>query len=91
MSIQKAGFIYLVLINIAAYAAFGWDKHKARQAGWRIPERTLLLFALMGGSIGAWMGMKIFRHKTRKAKFKAGVLAILTAQCAGAVIALGIL
>ena len=90
MSIQKAGIIYLILINLAAYAAFGWDKHKARRGGWRIPERTLLLLALAGGSVGAWIGMKVFRHKTRKAKFKVGVLVILTVQCIGAVMALRI-
>lgn len=91
MSVQKVGLIYLVLINIAAYAVFGWDKHKARWGGWRIPEKTLLLLALAGGSIGAWIGMKVFRHKTRKAKFKVGVLVILTVQCVGAVIALRML
>lgn len=91
MSVQKAGLIYLALINIAAYAVFGWDKHKARWGGWRIPEKTLLLLALAGGSIGAWIGMKVFRHKTRKAKFKVGVLVILTVQCVGAVIALRML
>lgn len=91
MSIQKAGFIYLILINISAYAAFGWDKQRARWGGWRIPEKTLLLLALAGGSIGAWIGMKVFRHKTRKAKFKVGVLVILTVQCVGAVIVLKML
>lgn len=91
MSVQKVGLIYLVLINIAAYAVFGWDKHKARRGGWRIPEKTLLLLALAGGSIGAWIGMKVFRHKTRKAKFKVGVLVILTVQCVGVVIALRML
>lgn len=91
MSVQKVGLIYLALINIAAYAVFGWDKHKARWGGWRIPEKTLLLLALAGGSIGAWIGMKVFRHKTRKAKFKVGVLVILTVQCVGAVIALRML
>lgn len=91
MSIQKIGLIYLVLINIAAYAAFGWDKYKARWGGWRIPEKTLLLLAFAGGSVGAWVGMKVFRHKIRKAKFKVGVLVILTVQCAGTFIALRML
>ncbi len=85
MSIQKAAFIYLVVINIAAYAAFGWDKYKARWGGWRIPEKTLLMLALIGGSAGAWIGMKRFRHKIRKARFKVGILVILTVQCAGIV------
>lgn len=85
MSIQKAAFIYLVVINIAAYAAFGRDKYKARWGGWRIPEKTLLMLALIGGSVGAWIGMKRFRHKIRKARFKVGILVILTMQCAGIV------
>lgn len=85
MSIQKAAFIYLVVINIAAYAAFSWDKYKARWGGWRIPEKTLLMLALIGGSAGAWIGMKRFRHKIRKARFKVGILVILTVQCAGIV------
>ena len=85
MSIQKAAFIYLVVINIAAYAAFGWDKYKARWGGWRIPEKTLLMLALIGGSAGAWIGMKRFRHKIRKARFKVCILVILTVQCAGIV------
>lgn len=88
MSIEKAAVLYLAAVNIAAYAAFGWDKYKARYGRWRIPEKTLLMLALIGGSVGAWLGMKMFRHKIRKAKFKIGVLVILTVQCAGVVMAL---
>lgn len=75
--------VYLAAMNLAAFAAFGWDKMKARWGGWRISEKTLMALALLGGSVGAWAGMKYFCHKTRKAKFKVGILVILTAQCLG--------
>jgi len=60
--------IYLVL-NLIAFAAFGWDKHKAIAQKWRTPEKTLLLMALCG-PWGAILGMETFRHKTQKLKFK---------------------
>lgn len=87
MSVRMAAIICLAVINVITFIAFGWDKQKARQGGWRIPERTLLLLALFGGSVGAWAGMKVFRHKIRKGRFKTGILAILTLQCAGVVLA----
>ena len=61
------------------------DKHKARKKRWRIPERTLIGSALLGGSVGALLGMYTFRHKTRHLKFTLGVPAILIAQIALAV------
>lgn len=60
--------VYL-LLNLIAFAAFGWDKHKAIAQKWRTLERTLLLLALLG-PWGAVLGMETFRHKTRKLKFK---------------------
>ncbi len=72
--------IYLIVINIAAFAAFGYDKHQARTGGWRVPERTLLLMAVIGGSIGALAGMYYFHHKTRHNSFRLGVPAILVIQ-----------
>lgn len=71
---------YLLAANLAAFCLCGWDKRCARRGAWRIPERTLLLSALLGGSIGFLCGMKLFHHKTRKPKFKFGVPAILIAQ-----------
>lgn len=56
-------------INIVSFAAFGIDKWKARHHRWRIPEATLLLLAFLGGSFGAYAGMKVFNHKTRHRKF----------------------
>ena len=72
--------LYLLLINAAAFALMLADKVKARKNRWRIPERTLIGSALLGGSIGALLGMYTFRHKTRHLKFTLGVPAILIAQ-----------
>lgn len=58
------------------------DKHKARKKKWRIPEATLMTVALFGGSLGSWLGMYTFRHKTRHLKFVLGVPAILILQIA---------
>ena len=72
--------IYLLIINAAAYLLMLADKRRAIKKLWRIPEKTLLLFAVLGGSLGALAGMYTFRHKTRKPKFYIGVPAILAAQ-----------
>ena len=77
---------YLLGINIVTFIIYGIDKLKAKKGWWRIPEATLLLLALVGGSIGAWVGMKVWHHKTMHKKFKYGVPAILVFQI-GAVVA----
>ena len=77
---MKFFFLYLLLINAAAFLLMLADKRKARKNRWRIPERTLILTALLGGSIGALLGMYTFRHKTRHLKFTLGIPAILLAQ-----------
>lgn len=77
--------LYLLLINAAAFLLMLADKVKARKNRWRIPERTLIGSAILGGSIGALLGMYAFRHKTRHLKFTLGVPAILIAQIALAV------
>jgi len=75
--------IYLAAINGAALALYGWDKWRAKVPGARrIPEKTLLGIALLGGSVGAFAGMKLFRHKTLHKKFRYGLPAILLAQLA---------
>ena len=71
---------YLLLINSAAFILMLVDKRKAIKNRWRIPERTLILSALFGGSIGALLGMYTFRHKTKHLKFTLGIPAILIAQ-----------
>lgn len=71
---------YLVLVNAAALALMLADKKKARRGAWRIPEATLLGIAVFGGSIGAIIGMYLFRHKTRHLKFSLGLPLILAVQ-----------
>ena len=82
---MKYFFLYLLLINAAAFVLMLVDKIKAKKNRWRIPERTLIGSAVLGGSIGALVGMYTFRHKTRHLKFTLGVPAILIAQIALAV------
>lgn len=62
--------VYLILVNALAFFAFGADKRRARRGKWRISERMLLWLAFAGGGTGAWLGMQVFRHKTRKTKFR---------------------
>ncbi len=59
----------IAALNGVSFAAFAWDKHRAGNGGWRVPERTLLGLAAMGGSIGAVFGQILLRHKTRKEPF----------------------
>ena len=73
---------YLLAINAVVFIVYGIDKYKAKKAKWRISEATLLLLAVVGGSIGAWMGMKVWHHKTMHKKFKYGIPAILLIQIA---------
>ena len=69
MDLMKYFSWYLITINIVAFMMYGIDKEKAKRGAWRIPESTLIGVALLGGSFGAWAGMKTFHHKTRKKKF----------------------
>ena len=72
--------IYLVTINVAMFFVYGLDKWKARRSKWRITEAALLLLAVLGGSIGAWLGMKVWHHKTLHKKFRYGIPLIIVAQ-----------
>lgn len=74
--------LYLILINLAGFIMMGIDKYKARHDRWRIPEKTLMIIALLGGSIGSWAGMYTFRHKTKHKLFTIGVPAILFLELA---------
>ena len=78
---QLLGF-WLLLVNGAGFALMGWDKRKARRGAWRTPERVLLLPGVLGGAAGVLLGMRVFRHKTRRRKFAWGVPALLAAQLA---------
>lgn len=73
---------YLVLINAVGLLIMLIDKKKARRGAWRIPERTLMWVALLGGSIGVTAGMYLFRHKTKHPKFYIGLPVILILQAA---------
>ena len=79
---MKYFLLYLLLINAAAFLLMLVDKRKAKKNRWRIPERTLFGSALLGGSVGALLGMYTFRHKTRHPSFTLGMPAILIAQIA---------
>ena len=72
--------IYLAVINVVTFFLYGIDKLKAKHSHWRVSEATLIWFAVFGGSIGAWLGMKAWHHKTQHAKFKYGIPLILLVQ-----------
>ena len=70
----------LFALNLITFIIYGIDKFKAKKAKWRISEATLILFAVIGGSIGAWLGLHVWRHKTQHKKFFIGIPMILTLQ-----------
>ena len=79
---MNALICYIVVINLVSFMMLGIDKYKARRGQWRISEATLLAVAAIGGSIGAWMGMKVWHHKTLHSKFRYGVPIILLVHIA---------
>lgn len=72
--------IYVLAVNVVTFFVYGIDKYKSRHGKWRIPEATLLAWAVVGGGIGAWCGMKIWHHKTLHRKFRYGVPVIFVLQ-----------
>ena len=80
LSLLHIVLIYLVIINVVTFFMYGIDKWKAKKSKMRIRETALLGLAVLGGSIGAWLGMKIWHHKTLHQKFKSGVPAIIIIQ-----------
>ena len=77
--------VWLIAINLVTFAVYGADKRRARRGAWRVPEKTLFLLPLLGGSLGALLGMLTFRHKTKHWYFVWGIPLILLAQLALAV------
>ena len=78
---MKVGLLYyLAIVNITTFIVYGIDKLKAKKGRWRIPESTLLLLAIVGGSMGAWCGVRVWHHKTMHTKFRYGLPAIFIAQ-----------
>ena len=80
---------YLLFINVLAFLIYGADKWKAKHGRWRMPEDTLIWLAIVGGSVGALLGMYVFRHKTKHRKFTIGIPVIIAVQIA-AVLVLGL-
>ena len=76
---------YLLIINLITFLLYAIDKHRSIRKAWRIPESVLMVFAAIGGSVGALLAMLLFRHKTKHAKFTVGVPLILVAQIVAAI------
>ena len=74
--------VWLIAINVVTFAVYGIDKRRARRGAWRVPEKTLFLLPLLGGSLGALLGMRVFHHKTKHWYFVWGIPAILLVQAA---------
>lgn len=74
--------LYLLIINAASFLLMLADKHKARKNAWRIPEATLMGVTAIGGSLGAMLGMRLFRHKTKHPKFYIGIPVLLALHIA---------
>ena len=77
---MKYLYLYLILINAAGLLSMLVDKQKARKGAWRIPERTLMTIAALGGSLGSFLGMQLVRHKTKHPKFYIGIPVLLAVQ-----------
>ena len=82
MELTKIELAYLLVMNVVGFAVMGIDKYKAIKGKWRVPEKTLFLLSILGGSIGTWAGMYAFRHKTKHWYFVIGMPAILFIQIA---------
>lgn len=69
-------WIYMIAMNVGAYLVMRHDKFQARRNRQRVPEKTLFTLALLGGALGIWGGMQVFRHKTKRLSFVIGVPAL---------------
>jgi uncharacterized membrane protein YsdA (DUF1294 family) len=83
--------VYLILINALALSLMLADKRKAQKNRWRIPERTLMAVAFLGGSLGAMVGMNLFHHKTKHPKFSIGLPVIFAVQAVICILLLTVL
>ena len=86
MEVHKVAFLYVIIMNIIGVMMMRIDKSRAKRHAWRIPERTLFLISLLGGSVGSLAGMYLFRHKTKHMKFVIGMPLILLIQIAACII-----
>jgi len=80
--VLKFVFAWLLFVNLAAFLVYWWDKRRAVKGGRRVSERELLLWALAGGSLGSWIAMRRFHHKTRKIGFRLSFWGIVLLQVA---------
>lgn len=71
---------FFLIVNLLSYFAVGYDKYKAKRKGWRIAERSFFAMAVMGGAIGIFWGIRIFRHKTKHALFLYGIPLLVIAN-----------
>ena len=81
-NLEEILIIYFVISNVITFFMYGVDKWKAKKSKWRIREAALLGLAVLGGSIGAWLGMKVWHHKTQHKKFRYGIPVIIIVQLA---------
>ena len=91
MTLHTYGLILALWLGLMSAAAFlvTWaDKRRARRGAWRVPERTLFLLAFLGGAVGAWFGMQLFRHKTRHRSFLIVIPMCMTLQVLAAAVLL---
>ena len=84
-AVRTALLVWLAGVNVVTFALYGIDKYRAKKGRWRIPEKTLLLLPLLGGSVGGILGMAAFHHKTRHWYFRVGLPAMFLLQAALAV------
>ena len=82
LSATHIAIAYLVIINVVTFFMYGIDKWKAKHAKWRVSETMLLMLAVIGGSMGEWLGMKVWHHKTLHKKFRYGIPVIIIIQVA---------
>ena len=80
LAVIRSSLLALLAMNVVTFFMYGIDKWKAKKSKWRIPEATLLGLAVLGGSVGAWLGMKVWHHKTLHKEFRYGVPAIIIVQ-----------
>ena len=80
MEARNLILVYLAVITVVTFLVYGIDKWKAQHKRWRIPESVLLGLAAIGGSIGAWLGMQVWHHKTQHKKFMIGIPVIMAVQ-----------
>ena len=71
---------YAIAVNLWVFVLFGWDKMRAENGGWRVPEATMLMWAVLGGSPAAFAGRALFRHKTRKQPFVSNLYTVVAVQ-----------